>query len=312
MNADGSLKRYFPGVVALLVATAAYFQASGLAELVGSKIGGAPASSPSTATPIPARTEAKSGSPILSRNPFDSATGPLDGSAPVAAPTSAPDEPEDEGEPGDEEPACGFGRVVLILASDDPSVSFASIAGSDGTTKLRHVGDQVDDYTVTSMSWDRVWLTKDGARCHMSVGSQSAVVDKPASTPSPARPAGPGALPDEMKNKITKVSDNQYNVERSVLDDILEKQAELMRFTRMQPVKEGDQVVGMRMSRIRSGTLLDVLGLENGDAVQSINGFDLTDPQKALEAYGRLRTASSLKLQVMRNGKSETIEYNIQ
>jgi hypothetical protein len=37
---------------------------------------------------------------------------------------------------------------------------------------------------------------------------------------------------------------------------------------------------------IRPDTLLGTLGLENGDRLQTINGFDMASPEKALEAYG--------------------------
>jgi general secretion pathway protein C len=38
----------------------------------------------------------------------------------------------------------------------------------------------------------------------------------------------------------------------------------------------------------------------------------MSDPQKALEAYGRLRTANNLKVKVNRGGSPTTIDFNIQ
>jgi len=313
MNLDVTFKRFFPAVICALIALAAYFQASGISEMVASSIGDAPAAKPRRVATPTIRHEPPSADPILQRNPFDSVTGPLDGVA------TAPSFDHDagvsgEGEPQDADPSCSFGRVVLIMAADDPAWSFASIEGADGK-KLRRIGDQVDDHIVEAMAWDRVWLVKDATRCKLSV------TDKRAATPAPRKAKGKkrrkksrrGAkLSADLASKIHKISDTQFNIERSVVDEILEKQAELMRFTRMRPVKDGDKVVGLRMSRIRSGTLLDVLGLKNGDQIQSINGFELTDPQKALEAYGRLRTADALKLTITRGGQVQNIDYNIQ
>jgi general secretion pathway protein C len=286
---------------------------------VASSIGDAPPAKPATkAMPI-VKVDPKSGRPILKRNPFDSVTGPLDGvSQPIPTPGDDEDEEDDvEGDPDTEDPSCGFGSVSIIMTAEDPDWSFASITDDSGTAKLRRIGDPVGEYTIEAMAWDRIWLTKDSSRCQMKVRDEQAP-KKTARKPSPRtrrtrrRRRGAPKLPDELASKITKVSDTEYNIERSVVDDILEKQAELMRYTRLKPVKDGDKVVGLRMSRIRSGTLLDVLGLKNGDQVQSINGFDLTDPQKALEAYGRLRTADRLTLKVVRGGNPSTIDYNIQ
>jgi general secretion pathway protein C len=55
-----------------------------------------------------------------------------------------------------------------------------------------------------------------------------------------------------------------------------------------------------------------MLGLKKGDRIQSINGLSLTDPQKALEAYARLRTADRLTLSIQRGGKDANIDFRIQ
>ena len=52
--------------------------------------------------------------------------------------------------------------------------------------------------------------------------------------------------------------------------------------------------------------------MENGDRLESINGFEMSDPQKALEAYARLRTADHLTVSVNRSGTPMNIDFNIQ
>ena len=65
------------------------------------------------------------------------------------------------------------------------------------------------------------------------------------------------------------------------------------------------------MMGIRDDSLLGVLGMKNGDRLQTINGFDMSSPEKALEAYARLRTADKLTVQVNRGGKNMNLDYNI-
>ena len=67
-------------------------------------------------------------------------------------------------------------------------------------------------------------------------------------------------------------------------------------------------VVGVRLFGIRPDTLLGSIGLENGDRLETINGFKMSSPEKALEAYTRLRAADGLTLQVDRGGKPMTID----
>jgi general secretion pathway protein C len=224
---------------------------------------------------------------------------------------------ESSSTPSLEDPSCTFGRVVLIADSDDPEWSFAAIE-HQGSSKLRRMGDDVEGHKLEAMSWDRVWLKSATARCQMKMGDTSAA---PAPKPAPRSPgtADPrrirrrasDKLPDELASKIQKVSDTEFNVERAVVDAILEQQATLMRRTRVRPVKNGDKTTGISVSRIGAGSLFDSLGIKNGDEIRSINGFELTDPQKALEAYGRLRSANRLTVQVVRGGAPTTIEFNI-
>ena len=314
MNSDALLKRYFPLIVCAMIAVVAYFQASGIGGLVASTIGTAPTAMPRAAPLTPATGKLVAADPILKRNPFDSVTGPLDGVVAADDDDEEIEEPSADGDPdADSTPKCSFGRVVLIAANSDPEWSFAAIDAGEGQAQLRRVGDQVKDHSLEALAWDRVYLVKGGSRCQMQVGDRSNA-PAPAAKKEAKRTTRTSRadLPPEIASKIHKISDTEYNIERSVVDEVLEKQAELMRYTRLRPIKEGDKVVGMRVSRVREGTLLGVLGLKNGDQIQSINGFDLTDPQKALEAYGRLRTADKLTLAVTRNGSPVSMNYNIQ
>jgi general secretion pathway protein C len=124
-------------------------------------------------------------------------------------------------------------------------------------------------------------------------------------------PGGAAPVGDDIKNGIRKTGPTTFDVDRSVVDKILENQAELMRQARIVPEQENGKVVGIRLFGVRNDTLLGVLGMENGDRLQQINGFDMTSPEKALEAYARLRTADHLTVQVNRKGADTNLDYTI-
>src|SRR6202021_3943381 len=106
---------------------------------------------------------------------------------------------------------------------------------------------------------------------------------------------------------IQKISANEFKIDRGVVDKILENQAELMRQARIVPEQENGKVVGIRLFRVRPHPLLGTRGMENGDRLQTINGFDMTSPEKALEAYARLRTADHLTVEVNRKGSNTNL-----
>ncbi len=314
MNLDVSAKRFFPLVICVLLAATAYFQASGVGSFVAGSVAATPGRAPQVARVPERRAVASDAKPILERNAFDSVTGPLSG-LPIIEPKLPVEEKKPTGEPSIDTPKCDFGQVLLIAATSDPDRSHAKIF-AEGKAQKRMIGEEVNGHAIEQLAWNRVYLAKDGNRCQMKLGDKSNAA-KPARKPARRprrrrRRARSTKLPAELANKIQKVSATEFKIERSVVDEILDKQAELMRFTRLRPIKTGDRVSGLRVSRVRKGSLLDTLGINNGDELRSINGFELTNPQKALEAYGRLRTADSLKLQVLRGGKPVTIEFQIQ
>jgi general secretion pathway protein C len=65
----------------------------------------------------------------------------------------------------------------------------------------------------------------------------------------------------------------------------------------------------VRSRRRRPDSLFGALGLENGDALESINGFEIANPEKALEAYARLRSAERLTMSLTRKGRHMNLDY---
>jgi general secretion pathway protein C len=324
---DALLKRYFLGVVLALVAVAAYFQAAGATQLVGSAIGAASASAaPIVAPPyklaVPTR-EPKSGQPIIERNPFDSVTGPLNAKPPELV-NETPAGPDPNLDPL-ASPVCDGIQVLIVTESDDPLWSVAALQGpGEPHPRMRRVGDDVGGKKVAFIGYNpreqtpAVWIESGPTVCQaMLFRTQPAVAAAPA-TPAPAAPApephktsGAPSLPSDIASKIQKVSDTEFNIDRSVVEKILENQAELMKSARIVPEQKDGKVVGVRMFGIRPDTLLGTLGLQNGDRLETLNGFNMASPEKALEAYARLRTAQNLNVKVNRRGSPVSIDFHI-
>jgi general secretion pathway protein C len=64
---------------------------------------------------------------------------------------------------------------------------------------------------------------------------------------------------------------------------------------------------GIVIRRLQPDEALAQIGLRDGDVLQEINGFHLSDPEEALEAYAKLRKAARLDIKVLREGKPMTV-----
>jgi general secretion pathway protein C len=318
MAIDQLLRRHFWVVTFGLTGLAAVFGARGVAGVVGALV--TPDEKALAQPPLVVKTppapsagtqKATSADPILSRNPFDSQTGPLN--RPPPTDEALPSAPADVSDPANA-PLCDGVHVLVIAASSDPEWSFAALVGGDNKSQLRRRGGEFGGKKVEFVGWDRVWLSGGGQLCQARMfkpGEQPVAQGAaPPPPPAPVPGAGGGVAPDIMKG-IVRVSANEFNVDRSVVDKILENQAELMKQARIVPEQENGKLVGIRLFGVRPDTLLGVLGMENGDRLETINGFDMTSPEKALEAYARLRTADHLTVKVNRRGSPTNLDYNI-
>jgi general secretion pathway protein C len=54
------------------------------------------------------------------------------------------------------------------------------------------------------------------------------------------------------------------------------------------------------------------MGLKNNDVLTSVNGFDLSNTNKALEIYSKLQSDKNFTLEILRNGEPMTMEYSVQ
>jgi general secretion pathway protein C len=294
---------------------------------------------PQPAAPAPAssgRVERPPGSDppnyqaILKRNIFDPTTGPL--WPPKPPPASELPEGEQTVEespeqlaPGQLPPLCdGQAKMIASVYSErHPEWSFATLTSGSDTPLLYREGSRVEDKEVVSILPKAVFLRQSNRRlcslvlfvdkAAMQAAANRTAAPPAAAPPPPPMPMTPGGLSEaEMDQNIHAASETKFSVPRTFVDKILSNQAEIMSSARVVPHEENGQVIGVKLYGIRRNSLLGKLGLQNGDLLRTINGFEMSSPDTALEAYSRLRTASNLAVAVVRRGQSMNIQYDIQ
>src|SRR5450755_1217712 len=120
---------------------------------------------------------------------------------------------------------------------------------------------------------------------------------------------------DEMQAAVDagvkKIDDNHYEIDKALVDKVLANPMGVAKGARVVPAVKDGKPDGFKLYAIRPSSVYAKLGLQNGDTLQSINGFDLTSADKALEVYTKLREATSLQVSVTRRGKQEQLSYTI-
>jgi general secretion pathway protein C len=174
--------------------------------------------------------------------------------------------------------------------------------------ELYRVNDSISGATIKSIEWDRVVLNRGGQDEILQLESTVATGAAQPAQHAFARPVPLGTTSD---GRIQALSDSEYAVDRSQVDDALQNMSQLFTQIRAVPHFEGGKATGFRLFAIRSGSLFDRIGLKNGDIIQSINGSEMTDPARALALLQELRNESALTVEVIRNRQPQTLSYQI-
>lgn len=135
-----------------------------------------------------------------------------------------------------------------------------------------------------------------------------------SSNPSPcaAPPSTPASASlSRVRSGISRRSATEVEIDRAALNEILDHEPELMTGSRLVPEQENGNVVGVRLFGASPGSLLEALGVEDGDRIETINGADLSSGKKAMTVLASLRRAGHVTVVLNRRGKDMTIEYAI-
>lgn len=216
---------------------------------------------------------------------------------------------------------CGGVHVRLITASDDPTWSFASIADGPGQdARIRRVGDPVASWRVDSIEWDRVWLQGSGTKCAATI--HDGAREARAAAGFAGRETGPLAaaddapplwqVPPDVADGIRQRSATEFVIDEAAVKEIFARGPELLAGVKLEPVKDGDQVVGVSLDSIPIHSLLDRLGLERGDVVLALNDSRVVTLDSAIAALGVARNRAALVARLKRGAEDFDVDVAVQ
>ena len=204
----------------------------------------------------------------------------------------------------------GYELTGTIVAKDN-DFSFAILKGSKGSSggAVTRTGAEVQEGVILAFVWRNIAIfrTTSGVKC---VG-EGVGEGKPLPVPEAPKVAGePQPQPQgDDEFDIRSVGPNQYVLKRADLNKATSNLGALASQARIVPSKKDN---GFKIFSISKDSLYSKIGIQNGDVLKSINGIELSSPDKALEAYSRLQNASKLSLDIVRKGQNETLEYTIE
>ncbi|MCH9688215.1 MAG: hypothetical protein K0V04_42685, partial [Deltaproteobacteria bacterium] len=194
--------------------------------------------------------------------------------------------------------------LVATMEADASGISLATISQTEGGTGVYAEGEQVlDNIQLLTVSLGIVYLQTPTGVQYLQL---SAEAPPPRPKVSQEKPTTPSDTKKKYKNEIDGASDAikcsgmSCTVERKFVAQLLANPAMLATQGNARPYSR-DGLSGFRLSRVRKGTLPRMLGLRTGDLITGINGQPLNSLDGAMKLYAKLRSASHLSVDMVRN-----------
>lgn len=102
-----------------------------------------------------------------------------------------------------------------------------------------------------------------------------------------------------------------YVVDQRALNAALDNIGQAMTDARLLPSMKDGKVEGFRLSEVKPSGIFGMIGLKNGDVLQRLNDFAIDSPEKAMQSFMSLKGQSHLKLDLVRDGQTATLNYDI-
>jgi hypothetical protein len=141
-----------------------------------------------------------------------------------------------------------------------------------------------------------------------AIVQRSPPLEKTARAASQTPPVGADVL---RWKGVVRLNDRTFLVDSQTANDILEEQGGAMRQAAIVPEQVKGKVVGMRLFGVTPDSLLGMLGIENGDRIETVNGYEMSNPENAMSAYNSLRRKNDVLVRLSRRGQTISLQYRI-
>lgn len=183
-----------------------------------------------------------------------------------------------------------------VLAADPMKNASAIIAkGKNGKEDIFGIGDRISGATIKEIYADRVILERNGRleTLRLPRDFSNNTLIKSAGTNISSSHNTPGAVLGNIRKKILKnpTSFGEYAIPV--------------------PYNENGKLKGYRLKPQGNSALFDQVGLSQNDVVTRINGIELNDPAKSLQALRQLQQAKQVNITVLRNGSEIPLQFEI-
>ena len=197
------------------------------------------------------------------------------------------------------------GSLIGTAIAVPTRYSLCQITNPDANdTQVYAIGDKYQGARIYGIEKERVLL--DNAGVNEFIDNNLAAPPNLGVTPIPQPVAAGGG------EGVRQLSENQYVVARSEINNALTNLSDLATKARIVPSFKNGVANGFKLFSIVPDSLYAKIGVQNGDVIRRINGYEMNSPDKALEIYQKLRDASRIEIELERRGETLRKSYSVE
>jgi type II secretion system protein C len=193
--------------------------------------------------------------------------------------------------------------VLIGTVSGPRELSYAVFKDSSGLQDVFRVGEPVYGMgKLYRVRKDSV-LVKNGEKIS-EIPIEDIVKIKEVRTQT----SGAGLRPSLFAQRIGR---STYVVDQARLQQMISNPGQIMTDARLRPNVSDGRENGYTLSEVKPGGIYQSLGLQEGDVLLRINEYDISNPEKALQAFSALKGLDRVQIDLMRSGARMTMTYQI-
>ena len=195
-------------------------------------------------------------------------------------------------------------NLILIGTVAGPKeLSYAVFKDAAGIQEVFRVGENIYGIgRLYSVKNDRA-LIRQGEKI-TEIPIEDIVKIKEVKAPAPATGASSSAF-------AQRIGRGSYIVDQARLQQMIANPGQMMTDARLRPNTADGKQEGFVLSEVKPNGIYQSLGLQDGDVLLRINEYDISNPERALQAFTALKGLDRVQIDLIRSGSRMTMTYQI-
>lgn len=213
-----------------------------------------------------------------------------------------------------EQPAKPFKLTATLEGSADVARALIEVQGESireycaatkaCSKKEKECECTVQNATIISIAQEHIWIKMGQSRYKLKIGqSTTDLAQQAAAAPAAGAPAAVATGGNQVISKV--ISREEVN------KNILGNPAKIYEGAQFGPHLVNGKIEGYKIARVNDDHVFAKLGARSGDIIRKVNGYALSDTERMLDLWKAIRTAPEVKIELEREGKTITYDFQI-